>query len=210
MGLFITVEGGEGVGKSTLVTALVDRLTKLGRSAVATREPGGTDLGRKIRELILADSAPECAPLSELLLFAADRSQHCDELIRPSLLTGSFVICDRFIHSTIVYQGLAGRIPIPVIEQINSVATAGLVPDLVILLDLNPEVGLARIDKRAKDGGQKTKFDARELEFHKKVRDSFLSLAKKSPELFLVMDGSLPTESIVNMVLDQVNRLAAS
>lgn len=210
MGYFITVEGGEGVGKSTLVTALTDQLNKLGRHAVATREPGGTELGRKIRELILADSSPDCAPLSELLLFAADRAQHCEELIRPALAKGSFVVCDRFVHSTVVYQGLAGRIPVSIIEQINKIATNNLNPDLVVLLDLPPETGLSRIDKRAKEGGQKTKFDAREIDFHRKVRESFINLAKQNPDSFLVVDGSVPTSEVVSMVLDHVNRLVAS
>ena len=142
MSFFLTLEGVEGAGKSTLRGALVDLLSDLGKEIVVTREPGATELGRTIRTLLLDPATKGLDPLAELLLFSADRAQHLCEVVRPALARGALVICDRFTHSTLAYQGYGRGLPLDILEQLNRVTTKGLAPDLVLLLDLPAEEGL--------------------------------------------------------------------
>ncbi|MCB1110976.1 MAG: dTMP kinase [Chlamydiia bacterium] len=186
-GLFITFEGGEGAGKTTLINRVFDELTqKKGHSVVRTLEPGGTALGKEVRELLLHQTKSPICRQSELFLYLADRAQHVQELILPSLEAGRIVLCDRFNDSTLAYQGAARSLNVDLLRGLCLAATDGLVPDLTLYLDLDPKVGLAR-------AMQKNTYDRLEeetLEFHTKVREAFLRLAKEEPDRFHVIDAS--------------------
>lgn len=187
-GFFITLEGGEGAGKSTVARALAARLKEEGYEVCLTQEPGGTELGRAIEGLLEGTQAP--APLAELLLFAADRAQHVVEVIAPALAAGRVVVCDRFADSTLAYQGYGRGLDLDLVRRLNEAATGGLRPDLTLLLDLPPEVGLAR------EGEQLDVTGREPLAFHERVREGFLALAKAEPELFVVIDGALALEEV--------------
>ena len=183
-GFFITFEGGEGCGKSTHIRLLSEYFAGMGRECVVTREPGGTSLSEKIRELLL--DAREGAGMSartEILLFEAARAEHVDKLIRPSLDAGKIVICDRFYDSTSAYQGAARAIDSESVDFLNSAA-----PDLTVVLDIDPREGLARA--RSRDGGVPDRMGSERLEFYQKVRDGFLCLARRCPDRFAVVDSS--------------------
>jgi dTMP kinase len=204
--MLITLEGGEGAGKSTQARALAARLSALGRRAVLTREPGGTPLGEVLRSIVLRHTVDDdesrfrLDETAELLLFAADRAQHVDEVIRPALARGDVVLCDRFTDSTIAYQGYGRGLDRGAIAQTIALATRGLVPDLTILLDLPVEQGLAR---RYGDLGHARSADLFEREaqhFHQRVRDGFLALARTEPHRFLVVDATRPPASITEVI----------
>lgn len=181
-GKFITFEGGEGSGKSTQARRLAERLRGLGREVVVTREPGGTPLGENIRELILS-SKP--APLSEFLLFAAARAEHVAERIAPALAAGQWVICDRFIDSTRVYQGRLASIPHDLVATIEQATAGAAWPDLTLILDLPPELGLERAMRR----GGANRYDHAEIAYHRALRAGFLDIAKAEPNRCAVIDG---------------------
>lgn len=181
-GKFITFEGGEGSGKSTQVGLLAERLRGDGIGTVVTREPGGTPLGEALRALVL-DNAPE--PVTELLLFAAARAEHVAKVIRPALAHGTWVVCDRFIHSTRVYQGLLGGVPTDLIDVIEVRSVAPTYPDLTIVLDLPPETGL----KRANARGELSRFDAEGADYHRRLQEGFLDIARAEPDRCLVIDA---------------------
>jgi dTMP kinase len=194
VGRFITFEGGEGAGKSTQVRLLAERLAARGVVAVVTREPGGTPFAEKVRDIVLTpDTAPK-APLAEALLFSAARADHVDQLIRPALQRGEWVISDRFADSTRAYQGAGGGLPVATVAEIERIALAGLVPDLTIVLDLDPAVGLARADQRR---GAQTPgafvatdtFEGRRLAFHQRLRQGFLDIAHAEPQRIAVIDA---------------------
>jgi dTMP kinase len=206
--VFITFEGGEGSGKSTQTRALAERLSAAGREVILTREPGGTPFGEVARSILLHHAVPPEAEAfrldqtAELLVFAADRAQHVDELIRPALARGSVVICDRFADSTIAYQGYGRGIPLDLVHQSVALATRGLRPDLTLLLDLPPEVGMARrLGEREPD-----QFEREALAFHARVREGFLALAAAEPDRFVVIDGSRPPREIAQAVWETVAR----
>ena len=188
-GKFITFEGGEGSGKSTQVALLAERLRGAGLETVVTREPGGTPLGESIRDLVLS-AAPE--PVTELLLFAASRAEHVAKVIRPALAHGSWVVCDRFIDSTRVYQGRLGGVPDPLIRTIEAETVAPTFPDLTLVLDLPPEEGLRRAETR----GALSRFDAAHTEFHHRLRDAFRAIADAEPNRCILIDGSRPPDEI--------------
>lgn len=188
-GRFITFEGGEGSGKSTQVGLLAERLRAEGIETVITREPGGTPLGEAIRALVL-DNAPEAA--TELLLFAAARAEHVAKVIRPALAHGTWVVCDRFIDSTRVYQGLLGGVPRDLIDAIEARSVAPTFPDLTIVLDLPPETGL----KRAATRGELSRFDAESVDYHRQLQDGFRAIARAEPNRCLVIDADRPADAI--------------
>jgi dTMP kinase len=182
-GLFVAFEGGEGVGKSTQIARAAAWLRARGRTVVETREPGGTPLGLELRRLVL-DPDGHVTPRSETLLYAADRALHVDTVIRPALAAGQDVLTDRYVDSTLAYQG-AGR-GLPDARTITQWATGGLVPDLTVLLDLDPRIGLAR-------AGARSSFDRLEaaaIEFHEAVRAGFLRLAAEAPQRYVVLDAT--------------------
>lgn len=210
--MFVTLEGGEGAGKSTQLRALADRLIASGRRVTVTREPGGTPFGEVARSILLHRTATEGGEpfrldeTAELLLFAADRAQHIDELIRPALERGDAVLCDRFTDSTIAYQGYGRGLPLDRITQSIALATRGLKPDLTVLLDLPVEVGLARrLAERPAD-----QFEQEARAFHTRVCDGFLTLAAAEPNRFLVVDATLPPEAITDLVWARLSHMLKS
>ena len=194
-GLFISFEGGEGCGKSTQIAALKAYLESEGHAVTQTREPGGTPLGESVRNLLQHDEAGQgMSPEAELLLFAASRAQHVRELIAPAIAEGKIVLCDRFMDSTTVYQGVARAIDKQQVESINQFAIGQTKPDLTILIDLPPEIGLARVHKRS--DGQLDRMEQEAIEFYQAVRQGYLDLAAKEPNRFLVLDGSQSIETL--------------
>ncbi len=193
-GLFITLEGPEGSGKSTQIGHLFSRLRKAGYFVVQTREPGGTPIAESIRNLLLLSSSKE--PISahtEALLILAARSQHVAEVIKPALERGAIVLCDRFSDSTLAYQGYGRGLDRTWLREANTVATRGITPDRTLLLDLPVTVGLAR---RRAAAGKPNRLDRESVRFHERVRQGFLSLAKQSPERFTVIDANRSAEAI--------------
>ncbi|MBI4334067.1 MAG: dTMP kinase [Chloroflexi bacterium] len=209
MNLFLTFEGGEGCGKSTQARALYRRLRKQGVPAILTREPGGTLLGARVRRFLKKEKEADIKPEAELFLFLASRAQLVREVIRPALDNGLVVICDRFAGSTLAYQGYAMGLDIAFIRAANSFATGGLRPDLVILLDIAPELGLRR--RLPPDAAPRyDRFDTRELAFHRRVREGYLEMARAEPDRWLVVDAGQPPRDIERAVVDRVRRLIGS
>ena len=202
-GLFITFEGGEGCGKSTQITTLKARLEAMDKTVLQTREPGGTALGEYVRSLLQHDDAGHgMSPEAELLLFAASRAQLVRELIAPAIAQGQIVLCDRFQDSTTVYQGVARAIDSKKVETINQFAIGNTKPDLTILIDLPPEIGLARV--HARSDGQLDRMENEAIEFFQAVRQGYLDLAKSEPKRFLVLDGSQSVEELENQIWQRV------
>jgi dTMP kinase len=194
-GLFISLEGGEGSGKSTQAQALKALLEKRGFSVTVTREPAGCPLGQRVLEL-LNDRSLALDPRSELFLFAAARAQHVAKVIRPALEHNDIVICDRFSDSTVAYQGYGRGLNLNGVRLVNRIATRGLVPDLTVLLNVPVETGLGRkAGEKAPDRiGQES------AAFHERVRQGYLAIAAKEPDRFLVRDGALPPEEITQAI----------
>jgi len=202
-GVFITLEGGDGVGKSTQSALLRVWLEERGQEVVPTREPGGTDLGAEIREIVLHRRG-HIAPRAEALLYAADRAHHVDAVVRPALERGAVVLQDRYLDSSVAYQG-AGRVLDPTeIRSLSLWAAEGLLPHLTVLLDLDQAAARTRLD------AARTRFDRLEserAEFHERVRQAFLALADAEPERFLIVDASLPREEIAERIRARVAAL---
>ena len=202
-GLFITFEGGDGTGKSTQVRLLTEWLAEQGRAVVSTREPGGTEVGTALRDIVLHHRG-EVDPRAEALLYAADRAQHIGTLVRPALERGDVVVQDRYIDSSVAYQGAGRVLDAAEIKRISLWATGDLVPDLTVLLDLPGDVARARLAKE-----QKT-FDRLENEhddFHERVRAGFLQLAGDEPDRFLVVDATQEIAQIAHVIRDRVGAL---
>lgn len=201
-GRLITFEGGEGAGKSTQIRRLAEALRGAGIDAVATREPGGTPGAEAIRTL-LVDGAPErWSPVTEALLHTAARHDHVERLIRPALGAGRWVLCDRFVDSTRVYQGIAGGAGLDMVDHLHDLVFGGLVPDLTLVLDLPVEVGLARA-RRARPGGRHERMDDT---FHARVRQGFLELAGREGERCVVIDASGSVDAAARAVQVAVGR----
>jgi dTMP kinase len=205
-GLFIVFEGGEGVGKSTQVARLAESLRKVGRDVVTTHEPGATPVGSRIRSLVL--DRPETTgevvtPRAEALLYAADRAHHVASVVRPALARGAVVISDRYVDSSLAYQGAGRTLPVDEVSWLSKWATGGLKPDLVVLLDLDPAVGLARAGKR----GDVDRLESESLAFHERVRYAFLDLASADPNRYLVLDATNPIDALAAGVLQRVRHL---
>lgn len=187
---FIAIEGIEGSGKSTQARRLVEALGESGINAILTREPGGTLLGEAIREIVLAPGARGPSPRAEALLYAADRAEHVQTVIMPALDSGNWVVCDRYSDSYRAYQGGGRLLGIEEVGPISSWASNGLEPDLVILLDLSVEEGLARI------GTRPDRMESAGHEFHTRVREAFLALANSQPERFRIVDAARPPDFV--------------
>ena len=198
--MFITIEGPEGSGKTTAVDTAVKELEKLGYKIVRTREPGGTPIAEQIRNVILDKNNTAMDQRTEALLYAASRRQHLVEKVWPALKEGKIVICDRYLDSSLAYQGGARGLGIDNILNVNMFATEGTFPDLTLLFDLQPEVGLARI--AANSDREVNRLDLEKLEFHTKVRNTFLELAKRYPERFVVIDASQSREEVAKKTLE--------
>ncbi|BDZ65702.1 dTMP kinase [Agromyces mangrovi Wang et al. 2018] len=199
-GLFVTLEGGDGSGKSTQAELLAERLRASGREVVRTREPGGTDVGLEIRELVLHHRG-DIAPRAEALLYAADRAHHIATLVRPALERGAVVLQDRYLDSSVAYQGAGRVLDADEVRRLSLWATDDLLPDLTILLDLDEAAARARLD------GARTRYDRLEAEgasFHARVRAAYLELAAAEPERFLVLDATLPVEELATAIRDAV------
>ena len=201
-GLFIAFEGGEGSGKSTQIAMLADALRRVGRDVIVTHEPGATEAGARIRELVLHDHRP-LSPRAEALLFAADRADHVDQVIRPAIDAKQAVLSDRYIDSSLAYQGMGRELTIEEIRRISRWATQGLVPDLTVLLDIPASVGLAR----ARGGGTGDKLEAESVDFHERVRTAFRTLAEANPRQYCVIDALQPADVVAAQVRTAVGRL---
>lgn len=190
-GLFITLEGPEGAGKTTQLARLEARLRGTGRRVTVTREPGGTPLGLRVREVVL-DPALDMEPLSEFLLYSASRAQLVHDVLRPALERGDVVLCDRYFDSSLAYQGAGRGLPLPLLRGLTREVTGGLTPDLTLLLDLDPAVGLQRAALR----GQPDRLEKADLAFHQRVRAGFLELAQAEAERFAVVDAAQSLEAV--------------
>ena len=202
MALFIVFEGGEGCGKSTQTRALYRRLSKDGFGAILTREPGGTRLGERERRHLKQTGETRISPIAELFLIATARAQLVSEVIRPELEEGKTVICDRFTPSTLAYQGYGRGLDTDAIRHVNDIATDGMSPDLIVLLDVPVEEGLGR-----KKGKEKDRFESESLAFHTRVRRGYLDMAKADPKRWLVVDGRLPRKVIESTIWARVSVL---
>jgi dTMP kinase len=191
-GFFVTLEGPEGAGKSTLLMALGRWLEATNRHSVLTRNPGGTAIGRAIRAVLLDREFGQMAPMSELLLYAADRAQHVEEVVRPALAAGAVVLCDRFYDSTVAYQGGGRGLPVSLLQNLHALATGNLTPHLTLLLDLPVEVGLKRLQARA----EADRIEDEAVLFHERVRATYLALAEGHPERFRVLDARQSPEAV--------------
>ena len=198
--MFITIEGPEGSGKTTAVDTAVKELEKMGYQIVRTREPGGTPIAEQIRNVILDKNNTAMDQRTEALLYAASRRQHLVEKVWPALREGKIVICDRYLDSSLAYQGGARGLGIDNILNVNNFATEGTFPDLTLLFDLQPELGLARIAANA--NREVNRLDLEKIEFHTKVRNTFLELAKRYPERFVVIDASQSKEEVAKKTLE--------
>ncbi len=198
-GILITFEGGEGTGKSTQLTVLADTLSAAGLSVLVVREPGGTPVGEVVRGLLLDPSHETMTDRAELLLYEASRAQLVEQVIRPALVVGKVVVCDRFYDSTTAYQGYGRGLPIEEVESLNRFATADLVPDLTLLFDVEPAVGLERATARGAD-----RLESEDLDFHDRVRRGFLEIAEREPDRIVVIDASQAPEQVSERVREAV------
>lgn len=206
-GLFITFEGTEGSGKTTQMERLIAKLEQAGYRVTHTVEPGGTEIGRQIRRILLDSKNSGLAPTAELLLYFASRAQNVAEVIRPALTQGRAVVCDRFTDSTLVYQGAGRGLGGENIEALHTIACGALQPDITIYLDIDLETGLGRAFERnraAADGPDETRLDNEALEFHRRVREAYLSLAARERPRFRVIDARGTVEAVAESVWNAV------
>lgn len=200
--MFITLEGPEGSGKTTAVETAVKKLQDLGYQIVRTREPGGTPISEQIRNVILDKANTAMDSKTEALLYAASRRQHLVEKVWPALKEGKIVICDRYLDSSLAYQGGARHLGIDEVLNINLFATENTWPDLTLLFDIDPSIGLARINSN--DKREINRLDLEKIEFHNKVRSTFLELAKRYPDRYVIIDASKSKEKVAQATLDAI------
>ena len=204
-GVFIAFEGPEGAGKSTQLRLLADRLQAEGLTPLLSKEPGGTPVGEQIRDLVL-DPALSMVPLTEFLLYTASRAQLVADVLRPALEAGRLVLCDRFTGASVAYQGYGRGLPLEVIHDLTQRATGGLKPNLTLLFDLEPEVGLARVARR----GQKDRLERADLSFHRRVREGFMKQAEADPT-WVTLDATASAAALAEKVWQAVrSRLSIS
>jgi dTMP kinase len=209
---FITFEGCDGTGKSTQIKLLENHLSALGKSCIRTREPGGTDLGQHIRRVLLEVGKPAVGSPTELFLYLADRAQHVQEVIMPALAQGNVVLCDRHTDSTMAYQGYGRGIDLELLKRLNAMASYGLRPDLTFLLDCPVPIGLSRTVERNSGAGRavEDRFEKEKLDFHEKVRQGFLDLARAEPGRISVIDASGTVQevfAVIRTIVDKQMRL---
>lgn len=203
-GIFVVLEGGEGAGKSTQLRLLQDWLRESGHPVLSTREPGGTEIGERIRTLVLDHGQGEVDPRTEALLMAASRAAHVEQKIRPALESGAVVLCDRYVDSSLAYQGAGRGLGVGPVEQVNHWATGGLAPDITVVLDLLPE--LSRQRRSTRDGGSDgDRIESAEDSFHATLRQAFLDRAAQAPQRYLVLDASASTEQIQQLIRARVS-----
>ncbi|WP_150958635.1 dTMP kinase [Microbacterium testaceum] len=202
-GLFVTLEGGDGAGKTTQASMLEEWLTSHGRAVVRTREPGGTDVGVRIRDIVLHHRG-HIAARAEALLYAADRAHHVETVVQPAIARGDVVIQDRYLDSSVAYQGAGRILDADDIRALSLWATGGLLPDLTVLLDLDPAAARRRLDA---DDKPFDRLEAEKADFHSRVRAGFLALAAREPHRFLVLDATLPPEELADRVREAVAAL---
>ena len=200
-GLFIAFEGGDGAGKSTQVALLREALETAGRTVTVTRQPGGTDLGREIRDLVLHGA--HVAPRAEALLFAADKAHHVDQLIKPALDRGEVVLTDRYTDSSVAYQGAGRDLGAQEIHDLNMWAVDDLVPDLTVVVDVSAAEG------RRRRGDVHDRLEAEEDTFHEAIRAHYLAMAQGNPQRYLVVDGTLAPEAIHALVVERLRTMGA-
>ncbi|MCG7549992.1 dTMP kinase [Pseudoalteromonas sp. Of7M-16] len=205
-GFMFVCDGSNGAGKTTVIKGIEAHLISKGYEVVLTREPGGTEIGEKIREVILDPNTPQMTDLAELMLFGAARAQHIEEKIKPALEAGKIVISDRFDAATFSFQHYARGIDLSVIKTINDLALNGFKPDLNIILDLDPEIGLQRVQQR---GEGLDRLEVEKLDFLKRARDGYLIQAKAAPESFTVIDASYSAEDVLAQCLQAVDARVA-
>lgn len=204
-GFLISFEGSEGSGKSTQISRIADRFEDAGYEVVVTREPGGTSIGEEIRHILMhASESANMMPETELLLFAASRAQLVREVILPAVEAGKIVLCDRFMDSTTVYQGIARKIQSEPVHLINTFAVGDMVPDVTVVIDLDAETGLARVKHRAND--LPDRMEQENIEFYEKVRTGYLMLAKAMPERFVVVEGELPRDELEEKIWKELRK----
>jgi dTMP kinase len=199
-GVFVCFEGGDGAGKSTQSTALADWLTRSGYSVCPTFEPGGTPVGQQLREIVLGHTTGELSPRTEALLYAADKAEHVDTVIHPALRRGEVVITDRYVDSSLAYQGAGRVLDVDEVTKLQRWATSDLRPHLTVVLDVEPDHGLGRLAER-------DRIEAEGHEFHKRARQAFLDLAAADPDHYLVLDGRSPVDEIAAAVRERVEPL---
>lgn len=202
-GRFITLEGGEGTGKSTQARRLAQHLRALGREVVETREPGGTPGAEALRHVILSGAAEPLGPAAEALLFAAARADHVAGLIAPALAAGKIVVCDRFIDSTRVYQGAVGAVDASLLDSLEGLSVGAVRPDLTLVLDVPPEIGLARAARRAA-GAAADRFEKEGGDYHAAVRAAFLARAEAEPARCALIDASADADAVAAAIADVV------
>lgn len=196
-GFFVSFEGGEGVGKSTQIKLLAEKLTELGKEVVTTREPGGTPTAEAVRKVLLGNEFTNLSPRSEALLFAGSRADVVANVVDPALSRGAVVLADRYLDSSVAYQGVARGLGAVEVKSLSLWATRGLIPDITIVLDLDPTLGLSR-------AGKPDRLESEEISFHHKVRNAFLELAKLEPARFLVIDATQNVNSISQQIISEV------
>ena len=196
-GVFLALEGGEGAGKSTQARLLVDWLEGLGHRVLLTREPGGTDVGKLLRQIVLGNDTGELSPRTEALLYAADKAEHVDEVVLPALAGGAVVVTDRYVDSTLAYQGAGRRLDPAELEHVARWATSSLRPHLTVILDIDPVVGLTRFETP-------DRIESEPLEFHQRVREHFLRLASADPAHYLIVPGDQSPERTAAAVREAV------
>ncbi len=208
--MFISFEGGEGTGKTTQIRLTAAFLQSRGYPVVLTREPGSTAVGRRIRAILLDPQTRDLDPKAELLLYMADRAQHIAQVIGPALADGKLVLCDRYMDATVVYQGIARDLAPEWVEALHRQVLDGLKPELTILLDLDPAIGLARASQAVADGDRsaaETRFERKALRFHQQVRQGYLDRAAAEPQRFWRVDGALPPETVQTLIQRKLDEI---
>jgi dTMP kinase len=208
-GTFVTFEGIEGSGKSTQIALLAAALKSQGKQVVLTREPGGTAIGDQVRKILLDPANSALDPKAELLLYGASRAQHLHDVILPALVAGATVLCDRFSDATLAYQGYGRGLDLEMIQTLDCLVTAGMRPDLTLLLDIDAAIGVARAHGRNAVRGleAEARFENEEIAFHERVRQGYLKLAREFPERVRIVDASLPPEAVQLSIQEKVNKL---
>lgn len=204
MGLFLTLEGPDGSGKSTQIRRLAERLGEFGIKYITTREPGGTPISDQIRAMLLDPNNGAMVAKTEVLLYAASRSQHVAEVIRPALLRGEVVLCDRYIDASLAYQATGLGLSTDYVRRLNEEATDGLWPTRTYLIDVPPEVGIERVARSR--GAALDRIEQRDLTYHHRVRNQFLLMAEEEPERFYVIDGTQTLDKVTSAIWEDVRR----